>query len=72
LRYYLWSIFLKLNLIIKKTQLSPNVTRLEVIAKRISQIREPGQFVIVRAKENWERIPLTVCDANPVRVTTHL
>ncbi len=61
-----------MNLIIKKQQLSPNVTRLEVIAKRISQIREPGQFVIVRAKENSERIPLTVADANPVRETITL
>ena len=51
--------------IVAKTQLSPNVTRLEVEAPRIAQIRQPGQFVIVRRAERAERIPLTIADANP-------
>ena len=46
-------------------QLSPNVTRLDVHAPRIAQIRQPGQFVIVHLAENSERIPLTIADANP-------
>lgn len=50
--------------IVAKTQLSPNVTRLEVEAPRIAQIRQPGQFVIVRRAERAERIPLTIADAN--------
>jgi ferredoxin/flavodoxin---NADP+ reductase len=45
--------------------LSPNVTRLDVEAPRIAQIRQPGQFVIVHLAEDSERIPLTVADANP-------
>ena len=50
--------------IVAKSQLSPNVTRLEVEAPRIAQIRQPGQFVIVRRAERAERIPLTIADAN--------
>ena len=51
--------------IIGKKQLSPNVTRLVVEAPRIAQIRRPGQFVIVRAADGAERIPLTIADADP-------
>ena len=45
--------------------LSPNVTRLDVVAPRIAQIRQPGQFVIVHLAEGAERIPLTIADADP-------
>jgi ferredoxin/flavodoxin---NADP+ reductase len=48
-----------------KQQLSPNVTRLDVHAPRIAQIRQAGQFVIVHLAENSERIPLTIADSNP-------
>lgn len=51
--------------ILAKQILSPNVTRLDVHAPRIAQIRQAGQFVIVRLAENSERIPLTVADSNP-------
>ncbi|MGA3006694.1 MAG: sulfide/dihydroorotate dehydrogenase-like FAD/NAD-binding protein [Opitutaceae bacterium] len=50
--------------IVAKSQLSPNVTRLEVEAPRIAQIRQPGQFVIVRRGPGAERIPLTIADTN--------
>jgi len=51
--------------ILARQTLSPNVTRLDVHAPRIAQIRQPGQFVIVHLAENSERIPLTIADANP-------
>ncbi|MGA2243269.1 MAG: sulfide/dihydroorotate dehydrogenase-like FAD/NAD-binding protein [Verrucomicrobiota bacterium] len=51
--------------ILAKEQLSPNVTRLDVLAPRIAQIRQPGQFVIVHLAAASERIPLTIADANP-------
>ena len=51
--------------ILAREQLSPNVTRLDVLAPRIAQIRQPGQFVIVHLAANSERIPLTIADANP-------
>ena len=52
-----------MHLILSKNRLSPNVTRLDVLAPRIAAIRQPGQFVIVRRGEGAERIPLTVADA---------
>jgi ferredoxin/flavodoxin---NADP+ reductase len=61
-----------MHLIIAKAQLSPNVTRLEVEAPRIAQIRKAGQFVIVRLGDGAERIPLTIADSNPTTGTITL
>ena len=58
--------------IVAKAQLSPNVTRLDVTAPRIAQIRQPGQFVIVRRGEGAERIPLTIADADAAAGTIAL
>ena len=52
--------------VLSSDQLSPNVTRLVIEAPRIAQIRQPGQFVIVRLGPGAERIPLTIADADPV------
>jgi ferredoxin--NADP+ reductase len=52
--------------ILAKQTLSQNVTRLDVHAPRIAQIRLAGQFVIVHLAENSERIPLTIADSNPL------
>ena len=48
--------------IIRKEALNPTVVRIEVSAPRIARKAEPGQFVILRAREESERIPLTVAD----------
>ncbi len=61
-----------MHVVISNTPLSPNVNRLEVVAPRIAEIRQPGQFVIVLRCEGAERIPLTVADADPVRGTITL
>jgi ferredoxin--NADP+ reductase len=58
--------------ILERTQLSPNVTRLIVEARRIAEIRRPGQFVIVHRGPGAERIPLTIADADPGRGTITL
>ena len=50
--------------VVKREVISPNVTRLEIEASRIAQVRRPGQFVIVRIGEGAERVPLTIADAN--------
>jgi len=55
-----------------RTQLSPNVTRLDVTAPRIAEIRRPGQFVIVRRAPGAERIPLTIADSDPAAGTIAL
>ncbi len=57
--------FIVMHTILTRQQLSPNVTRLDVRASRIAQIRQPGQFVIVRRADDSERIPLTIADADP-------
>ena len=54
-----------MHTILARQQLSPNVTRLDVLAPRIAQIRQLGQFVIVHREELAERIPLTIADADP-------
>lgn len=61
-----------MHTITAKRQLSPNVTRLDVEARRIAEIRKPGQFVIVRLGNGAERIPLTIADADPARGTIAL
>ena len=48
--------------ILSKEALNPTVVRIAVSAPRIARKAEPGQFVILRAKEQSERIPLTVAD----------
>jgi ferredoxin--NADP+ reductase len=50
--------------IIEKETIGPNVTRYEIKAPRIAKSRQCGQFVIVRAFEHSERIPLTIADVN--------
>ena len=61
-----------MHAIVSKTQLSPNVTRLEVKAVRIAKIRRAGQFVIVRCREGAERIPLTIADSDAATGTITL
>jgi ferredoxin--NADP+ reductase len=41
----------------------------EIEAPRISRKAKPGQFVILQADENGERIPLTMADTNPEKGT---
>ena len=42
--------------------LANNIYRMVVEAPRVAQHCLPGQFVIVKADEEGERIPLTICD----------
>lgn len=46
--------------IIVKRSLNPTVTEMTFSAPRVAAKAEPGQFVILRAKADSERIPLTV------------
>jgi ferredoxin--NADP+ reductase len=50
--------------IVNKDTIGPNVTRYEIKAPRIARARQCGQFVIVRAFDHSERIPLTIADVN--------
>ena len=46
--------------IIKRRELNPTVTELRIHAPLIAKKAKAGQFIIVRAKEDSERIPLTI------------
>ena len=48
--------------IVSKESLNPTVTRMVVKAPFVAAKAEPGQFIILRASEDGERIPLTVAD----------
>ncbi len=48
--------------IISKTVLNPTVTKMEIFAPLIAKKAEAGQFVILRATNDGERIPLTIAD----------
>ncbi|MCI6443496.1 MAG: sulfide/dihydroorotate dehydrogenase-like FAD/NAD-binding protein [Clostridia bacterium] len=50
--------------IIQKEVLSENIFSITIHAPRVAGKCLPGQFVIVRADEKGERIPLTICDYN--------
>lgn len=54
-----------MSTILKKELLSPQVFRFRLDAQRIARKRKAGQFVILRANEEGERIPLTIANANP-------
>jgi ferredoxin--NADP+ reductase len=51
-----------MNRILEKRELNPTVTLMKVDAPLVGRKAEPGQFIILRADENGERIPLTVAD----------
>ena len=42
--------------------LTPNISRMSVSAPLLASAAEPGQFLMVRANEKGERIPLTISD----------
>lgn len=48
--------------ILEKTALNPTVTKMVVEAPLIARKAEPGQFIIFRATEDGERVPLTIAD----------
>ena len=58
--------------IIQKEVLSENIFSITIHAPRVAEKCLPGQFVIVRADVNGERIPLTICDYNRENGTVSL
>lgn len=61
-----------MNKILSKQQLSDKVFKLEVEAPMIARSRRAGHFVIVRAGEKGERVPLTIADADLAKGTITL
>ena len=48
--------------ILEKTSLNPTVTKMVIHAPMVAKKAEPGQFIIFRASEDGERVPLTIAD----------
>lgn len=61
-----------MNKILSKDYFSSKVAKLVVEAPMIAKSRRAGHFVIVRACEKGERIPLTIADADPIAGTITL
>ncbi len=55
--------------ILTKEMLTPTIFRMSVKAPRLAAAAQPGQFLIVRADEKGERIPLTISDYDAGRGT---
>ena len=55
--------------IVEKDFLTPTICRMKVEAPRLAASAHPGQFLIVRADEKGERIPLTISDYDAVAGT---
>jgi ferredoxin--NADP+ reductase len=53
------------NEVLEKRRLGPDVFRMELAYPKLARKARPGQFVIVRASEDGERIPLTIADTDP-------
>ena len=61
-----------MNKILEKEHFSEKVVKLIVEAPEIAKSRKAGHFVIVRACDHGERIPLTITDADTERGTITL
>ncbi len=58
--------------VLSNDEIAPHLHRMVVRAPRVARSRKPGQFVIVRAAEGAERIPLTIADDDPAAGTITL
>lgn len=48
--------------IVRKKELNPTVTLMDIQAPLVAKKAEPGQFIILRVDADGERIPLTIAD----------
>ncbi len=55
--------------IVSKKTIAPDTISLEILSPKIARKRKAGQFVILRAREQAERIPLTIAASDPQRGT---
>jgi len=58
--------------VVAKRMLAPDIAWLEVEAPEVLRHWKPGQFVIIRPKQNSERIPLTILGGDPERGTIYM
>jgi ferredoxin--NADP+ reductase len=63
---------MQLYKIVEKEILAPNIFSMDILAPRVANSANPGQFVIVIANETGERVPLTICDYDKEKGTVQI
>ena len=58
--------------IVRKRDLAPNIFEADILAPRVANSAQPGQFIIVIADEEGERVPLTICDYDKEEGTVNI
>jgi len=58
--------------IIRKKELNPTVTLMDIEAPLVARKGKPGQFIILRVDSEGERIPLTIAGCDPEKGTTQI
>lgn len=58
--------------IVKKRQLNPTVTMMDIYAPLVAKKAQAGQFIILRADDDGERIPLTVAGYDRINGTVKI
>ena len=58
--------------IVRKRELNPTVTMMDIEAPLVAKKAQPGQFIILRVDEEGERIPLTVAGYDRVAGTVKI
>ena len=60
---------MKKRIVLRQEMAGGKMVLNEIEAPVIASVAQPGQFVILRANEKGERIPMTIADANPEKGT---
>ncbi|HSH36890.1 sulfide/dihydroorotate dehydrogenase-like FAD/NAD-binding protein [Schnuerera sp.] len=58
--------------IVEKKDLAPNIISMDILAPRVANSAQPGQFIIVIVDEEGERIPLTICNYDKEKGTVNI
>ncbi|MCQ2453914.1 MAG: sulfide/dihydroorotate dehydrogenase-like FAD/NAD-binding protein [Clostridia bacterium] len=58
--------------IVRKKELNPTVTQMEILSPLVARKAKPGQFIILRVDDEGERIPLTVAGTDPAEGTVKI
>ena len=54
----------KLYKIVGKESLAANIFSMDILAPKVAESAQPGQFVIVIADEKGERVPFTISETD--------
>ena len=58
--------------VVERYEIAPKIIRFVIEDPELARLREPGQFLIIRANTDSERIPLSIAGADPERGTVDI